>query len=59
MPKKSAQKKPAKPKKTSREKFSKRSSTIVSTVGDMEAKEKQFGALKMFTAHKSFCSSRH
>ena len=47
----SAQRKPAKHKKTSRAKISKRSSTIFSKTYNLEAKKRQSGVRKRFTAH--------
>ena len=48
---KSAQRKPAKHKKTSRGKTSKRSSTIVSKTYNLEAKKRHSGVRKRVTAH--------
>ena len=48
---KSAQRKPAKHKKTSHGKISKRGSTIVSKTYNLEAKKRYFGARKRVTAH--------
>ena len=48
---KSAQRKPAKHKKTTRDKISKRSSTIVSKMYNLEAKKRHSGDRKRHTAH--------
>ena len=48
---KSAQRKPAKRKKTSRGKISKRGSTLVSKTYNLEAKERHSGVRKRLTAH--------
>ena len=55
---KSAQRKPAKHKKTSRGKILKRSSTTVSKAYNQEAKNRHFGVRKRVTAQKSYYSSR-
>ena len=47
----SAQRKPAKHKKTSRGKFSKRCSTIVSKMNNLEAKKRHSGVRNRVTAH--------
>ena len=56
---KSAQRKPAKHKKTSGGKISKRSSTIVSETYNLETKKRHSGVLKRVTAHSSSYSSSH
>ena len=48
---KSAQRKPAKHKKTTRDKISKRGSTIVSKTYNLEAKKRHSGVRKRLTAH--------
>ena len=49
---KSAQRKPAKHKKTSRDRISKRGSTIVSKMYNLEAEKRLSGVRKRVTAHK-------
>ena len=56
---KSAQRKPAKHKKTSPGIISKRGSTIVSKACNLEAKKRLSGVRKRVTAQKSYYSSRH
>ena len=56
---KSAQRKPAKHKKTSRGKISKRGSTIVSKTYKLEAKKRHSGVRKRVTADKSYYTSSH
>ena len=51
MQNKSAQRKPAKHKKTSRGKISERGATIVSKTYNLEAKKRHFGVRKRVTAH--------
>ena len=59
MHKKSAQRKPAKHKKTSRGKISKPGSTIVSKTYNLEAKKRHSIVRKRVTAHWSYYSSSH
>ena len=54
-----AQRKPAKHKKTTRDKSSKRGSTIVSKTYNLEAKKRHSGVRKRLTANKGYYSSRH
>ena len=56
---KSAQRKPAKHKKTSRGELSKQGSTIVSKTYNLEAKKRHSGVRKRVRAHQSYYSSRH
>ena len=56
---KSAQRKPAKHKKTTRGKIPKRSSTIVSKTYNLEAKKRHSGVRRRLTAHECYYSSRH
>ena len=56
---KSAQRKPAKHKTTSRGKISEQGSAIVSEKYNLEAKKRHFGVRKRVTAHQIYYSSRH
>ena len=59
MQSKSAQRKPAKHKKTSRGKISKRGSPLVSKAYNLEAQKRHSGVPKRLTAHLRYYSSRH